>query len=437
MPRMWDEKKEQELEAALQAKDDALAEVSAKLGDAFESDSEWDAAKSEEYSRNQLHHGQLTRERKVIADDLEAMSYWKDKSKLPAVEENAELADLEAFLRGRKDGNGDSTVEGNDRSDKRKHSFSLGLISDRQRAQMLTRSDNSSGSGATEVRTQPTVIDSLAAFGNGMNLPSMIMTNDGNSMSFPVTDNSTAEGEMLADEGTTAASQDLGNISTVALTVKRFSSKQMPISNTMISDSVFDIVGYALTQSTRRLGRIISKKAVSGAGGANDIEGIVNKAKVHTLSSRTAYAFVDDSVDMITAIQRAYLQGEGGFGAGVVAGSGLTSKNGFTGFAVSYELAAALMKAKESDSGRPIWQPAVESNGWQDRLFGYPVMIVDELGVSGSHDANGNPIRAALGTQNAKHILFGNMNYFCGRLVGDMSISQFYDSGTAPGATSP
>lgn len=410
MSRIYTPEAEADLETQLQAKEEAISEVATRMSDAQASDTEWDAARQEEYNRDQLLHGQLCREHGVLSQSLENMRWFKTPDRLPSMEKNEALEELEAFLRGKTKGNHDG--------DARKHTFDISLIAEANRAQMLTRSDNASGSGATEVRTQPTVIDSLSAFGNGMKLPSMIMTADGNTMSYPVTDNSSAMGEMLADEGTVASSQDLADISSVNLTVKRFSSKQMPVSNTMIRDSVFNITGYALTQSTRRLGRIISSKAVTGAGGANDIEGIVGKAKVHTLASRTAFAFVTECIDMQQSLDRAYLQGEGGFGAGIAAGSGLTSRGGFTGWAISYEMEGLLKKATETDSGRPLWQPSV-TQGAPNMLFGYPYIVVDEM------DA---PL-----AQNRKPIMFGNFNYFCGRLVGDMSISQFYDSGTAPG----
>lgn len=408
MSRVYDAEKEAELESEIQTLETQMAEQAQILSD-FEGkdlDDAMTAARNEALAK----HSFLTNELTAKNTKLEWMHRFKPADKLPEVEPDPEMEALDALLRNQGEAN--------------RITVDIMKLSDRQRAQasvMVQRSDVSSNAdgaagGAIETRTQPTIIDSLRAYGAGLEVISLFHTPDGNEMQYPVTDNTSQEGEMLADEGTNITTQDPKAVTSVNLSTKRFSSKFIPVSNTLIQDAVFDIVGHTMMQCARRIGRSVSRKIVSGNPSSDGIDGIVNIGTEVELSSNTTLAFVDDAIKLQHSIDRAYLRGEGGMGSPLAAGSGLTNMTGFVGFICSYDMLRILRVAKDSEN-RPIWQPNTQV-GAPSMLFGHPLMVVDEMDTFAA---------------NKVPIAFGNFSYIQGRFAKDLTVTRFYDSGTAPG----
>ena len=166
-----------------------------------------------------------------------------------------------------------------------------------------------------DAHTVPTIIDSLKAYGRGLDVIALMHTPDGNEMNFPMTDNTTQEGEMLADEGTNITTEDPNAITSTMLNTKRFSSKFVPVSNTLLQDAIYDIIGHTLMQCGRRLGRGISRKVVSAVHATDGIDGITSVGTEVELSSNTTLAFVDDLIKLMHSIDRGYLSSEGGLGS--------------------------------------------------------------------------------------------------------------------------
>lgn len=405
MSRVYDAEKEAELESDIQTLEGQIAEQSKLLQDLEGKDLTDDAARAERASAVATHT-RMTNDHRVKLGELEQMRYFKPADKLPAVEKSEMLEEFEAMLRGEK---GDQAVMTVDMLE----------LSDNQRSQMLQRSDvtgNAAGAaaGATETRTQPTLIDNLAAYGEGLNVISVFQTPDGNEMQFPVTDNASQTGAMLADEGSTISTTDPNAVTSVNLSTKRFTSNFIPVSNVLIQDAVFDIVGYSMMLCARRIGRAVSDKIVNAAPDTDGIDGIMNIGTEVNLSSNTTLAFVSDIVKLEHSINRAYLKGEMGLGSSLTAGSGLTNMSGFTGFIVSYDMLRILRTAVDSEN-RPIWQPSTQA-GAPGFLFGTPVMVVDEMDAFAA---------------NKKPIAFGNFSYIQGRFAKSIRVSRFYDSATA------
>lgn len=411
MSRIYDAEKEAKLEADIQSIETDVAETSAKLQEFEGKPLEDDGMVNE---RNELlaKHSRLTNDHKVMTERLTQMRLFKPADKLPETERNEEIEALDAMIRSQEP-----------RGEKME--VSLDALVLHQESRMVGRSDistNADGAagGATETRTQATIVDVLKAYGSGLNVIPIIETADGNEMQWPVTDQTSLEGEMLGNEGTQVTKQDLKAVTDKPLAVKRFSSKMVDLSNTLIQDSVFDIVSYATMQCAQRIGRAISRKIVTATEAADGIDGFKSLAIPVSAASKTAFPVIDDSTRMIHSIDRAYLSGQSGLGSSLMAGSGLNNTGGFVGFLVSYDALRVLRTAKDGEQ-RPLWQPNVRV-GEPSMLMGHPVMVVDELDAFSSTATTGD-----------MPILFGNFTYFQGRFAKNITIERFYDSGTALG----
>ena len=404
MSRVYDADKEAELESEIQTLEDGIAEQS-KLIAGFDGMDMSEGSNATDRAAAVDKHTRMTMDHRTAMSKLEWMHRFKPADKLPEVEPNPMMVELNALLRGEK-GNGDMIVD-------------MLELSDIQRAQMLQRSDvtgNAAGAagGAIETRTQPTIIDSLRAYGAGLDVISVFHTPDGNEMQFPITDNTQQTGAMLADEGSTISTVDPNAVTSANLSTKRFTSNFIPVSNVLIQDAVYDIVGHTMMQCARRIGRAVSDKIVNGVPSSDGIDGIANIGTEITLSSNTGISLVSDIVKLEHSIDRGYLRGEMGLGSTLAAGSGLTNMSGFTGFIVSYDMLRILRTAVDSEN-RPIWQPSAQA-GAPSMLFGTPVMVVDEMDTFAA---------------NKKPIAFGNFSYIQGRFAKELKVTRFYDSATA------
>ena len=418
MSKVYDADKVAELESEIQTLDSQFSETSMKLQE-FENS---DEAMTDDRmaARNELvfKHQRLERDINVANKRLDGMRLFEPSEKRPEAEANPEIEALDAMLRSQEPNGAKMDV-------------SLDALMAHAESRMVVRSDVSTnadgaGGGATETRTQPTLVDSLKEYGAGLKVIPIIETPDGNQMNWPVTDNTSQEGEMLADEGTQITTQDPKAITSKVLATKRFSSKFVPISNTMLQDSVFDAVTYATNLCARRIGRTISGKIVKATAAADGIDGFKSLATQITASgtnAKTAWNVIDNAVQMIHKIDRAYLSSETGMGSNLSAGSGLNNMGGFVGFLVSYDALRLIRTAKDGE-GRLLWQPNTRV-GEPSMLQGYPVMVVDEMdsfAAAAGDNVTGN-----------MPILFGNFTYFQGRFAKNLTIERFYDSGTAAG----
>ena len=405
MSRVYDADKEAELESEIQSLEEQIGEQSKLLID-FEGKDLSEGSLMSDRDAALVKHTRLTNDHKVKLGQLEWMHRFKPAEKLPEVEPDPEMAELDALLRGEKGVQGEIVVD-------------MLKLSDTQRSLMLQRSDQTGASdgaaaGAIEVRTQPTIIDSLKAYGAGLNVISVFHTPDGNEMGYPVTDNTSQTGAMLADESSTISSVDPKAVTSVSLSTKRFTSNFIPVSNVLLQDAVYDIVGHTMMQCARRIGRAVSDKIVTATHSTDGIDGIKSIGTAVTLSSNTGISLVSDIVKLEHSIDRGYLRGEMGMGSSLAAGSGLTNMSGFTGFIVSYDMLRILRTAVDGEN-RPIWQPSAQL-GAPGMLFGTPVMVVDEMDSFG---AGNSPIA------------FGNFSYIQGRFAKELKVTRFYDSATA------
>jgi HK97 family phage major capsid protein len=268
------------------------------------------------------------------------------------------------------------------------------------RATMSTTTNSEGGfTVATEVATS--VLEALKAFGGMRAVAEVIQMTSGNPMSFPTSDGTSEEGEIIA-ENQTATDAD-ASFGTLGLPVYKFSSKVITVPFELLQDSNVDIEAFVRGRLTTRLGRITNKMFTIGSG-TNQPNGIVTAAPVgvtaaNSTSQVTAVTY-DSLVNLIHSVDPAYRE------------------MGNCRWMMNDASVAVIRKIKDAQS-RPIFVPGYDTvlpgaNGAApDQLLGYPITI--------------NQSVAAMAAS-AKSLLFGDFGYYKIRDVMQMDIFRFTDS---------
>lgn len=248
----------------------------------------------------------------------------------------------------------------------------------------------------TEVAS--TLIDALKAYGGMRDVADVIATETGAPMSFPTSDGTAEEGEIIA-ENITATDLD-ASFGTVSLNVFKFSSKVITVPFELLQDSAIDIEAFVNARIVTRLGRITNKMFTTGTG-TGQPNGVVTAATVgvtaaNSTSQVTAVTY-DSLVNLQHSVDPAYRE----------RGTCMWMFNDTT--------LRELRKIKDS-SGRPIFVPGYEQGapgGSPDMLLGSPIKI-------NQHVAN----MAA----SARSILYGDFKGYAIRDAMQTTMFRFTDS---------
>ncbi|WP_334472414.1 phage major capsid protein [Arsenophonus sp. PmNCSU2021_1] len=114
------------------------------------------------------------------------------------------------------------------------------------------------------------IVDSMKAYGGIASVAQIIMTSDGQAITWSTSDGTAEEGELLAEN--TAVSEGDVTFGTASLGVKKLSSKIIKVSNELLQDSGVDIEGYLAARIAQRLGRGEAKYLVQGSGAGTPLE---------------------------------------------------------------------------------------------------------------------------------------------------------------------
>lgn len=253
--------------------------------------------------------------------------------------------------------------------------------------------------------TVPTTIvaritEALKKYGGMRQVAEVIQTASGNPMSFPTSDGTSEEGELVA-ENTAASSQD-PSFGTVGLNVYKFGSKIVTVPFELLQDSVVDIEQFIAARLATRLGRTQNKLFTTGTGSGQP-NGIVTAAAsgvVAATGGATSVSY-DNLVDLQHSVDPAYRD------------------LGRTRYMFNDSTLAAIRKLKDGQN-RPIFIPGYLDNGIAggvpDTLLGKPFTINQAV-----------PDMAA----NAKSILFGDFTFYKIRDVMAITLFRFADSAYA------
>ena len=348
----------------------------------------------------------LQSDREAVRGEIARMELVK-----PEVAKAKAQSPLSRFLR--------SGVNGIARDEAEEHApvpgFAAGAVGEGFGIHAQTRSDDASGQELVQETVVPDVVERLASFGGLDRAAMAIMTGTGNELRYPQFDEATKKGRILGAQNTAVTADDMADFGVVTFQARTASSDPIVITLEMIQDSVIDIEGYAERVSMRRMGRAWADEFHGRTGDAGG-DGTGNRAvSLFTATTKGTDAGtadtigVDDLVNLVYSVNRAYRDGtemgEGGFAA----------RTGFTGFLMSDEGEKAVYALKDED-GRPLWVPSFR-DGVPDRLLRYPVMV-DTSNTDGITVTGHRPI------------YFGNFGYFAIRTVAGIEFYRFSDSRT-------
>lgn len=241
------------------------------------------------------------------------------------------------------------------------------------------------------------VIDSLKDYGAMRRNATRLVTSEGRPLSFPTSDGTTEEGELVA-ENTNSNDADI-SFGTVALNTYKFGSKVITIPIELLQDSVVDVLGLVNTRVRDRIGRIQNRLFTVGTGSGQP-NGIITASADGKIGAtgQTVTFIYDDLVDLVDSIDVAYLN----------AGSNLK-------FMLNQTTRRVARKIKDT-AGRPIWTPSYDlgmSARTPDLLLGYELELNNNMASPGA---------------NNRSIGFGDISKYVIRDAMDITLFKFEDS---------
>lgn len=399
-----------------------LSELSDKLTQSYNSDG-WDEAKQETYDRDQLRHGQLSRELLTVRDEISKLRLLKPEE----VKRQATTA-LSRFLRGGHNQLEEAEIKefGEPIDDS---FFSMGGTRNAEVfvIKSATASDADSGIEVTDIETRRDVITALKEFGGLDRMCYQFDTDVGTELRMPQHDDSSKKGVIIGSQGANIPEDGLNDFGSLSFLAKTMRSGRIRITREMIQDAIIDISGFAQAMAARRMGRgwdevftIITGSSLAANAPAN---GTLPEAVIISLERglQTGHTTAgsntitrEDLIEAIYSVARAYRNG-GETGQGGIMGP----RGGRVGWLLSDGAEKALRKLKDGD-GRPLWQPhndSIAGSGQSGMLLGYPYEVSEVL--------NGT-----LADDSEKDVIFGNFSYYGIRNVNAVEMFRFMDSRT-------
>lgn len=262
----------------------------------------------------------------------------------------------------------------------------------------MSTTTGSEGGFTVDSEVATSVLDALKAYGGMRGVSTIIQTSGVGAMSFPTSDGTSEEGEIVA-ENASATDADVG-FGTIGLPVYKFSSKVVAVPFELLQDSNVDIEAFVQQRLVTRLGRITNKLFTIGTGTAQPT-GIATAAPVGVTaangSSQVTAVTYDSLVNLQHSVDPAYRE------------------TGRAGWMFNDATLRELRKMKDSN-GRPIFVPGYEQGnpaGAPDRLLGAPITINQNM-----------PVMAA----GARSILYGDFMAYHIRDVMALEMFRFTDS---------
>lgn len=240
------------------------------------------------------------------------------------------------------------------------------------------------------------LIEALKDFGAMRRVASQISTSTGVDLSYPTSDGTSEEGEIVAQNAD--ATDDDVDFGTVGLNVFKFGSKVITVPIELLQDSNIDIQALVFKRIRERIGRIQNRMFTVGTNSGQPY-GIIPAAGVGKVGTtgQTLTIIYDDLVDLVDSLDVAYLDG----------------KN--PQFMCSQTLRRVLRKIKDT-AGRPIWTPSYDAGitaNTPDLLLGHEMVINNNVAVPAA---------------NAKSLAFGDFSNYLIRDAMDITLFKFDDS---------
>lgn len=262
----------------------------------------------------------------------------------------------------------------------------------------MSTSTDSQGGYTVQKDVATSVINKLKAFGGMRAVSTILSTDKGNDIQFPISDGTAEVGELIG-QNTTATGAD-PSFDAVVHSIYKYSSKIVAVPYELLQDSQVDVEAFIRDRLAERLGRITNTHFTTGSG-TGQPRGVVTASSLGKTGAtgQTTSIIFDDLVDLAHSIDPAY------------------RALGRCRFMMNDASLAKVRKLKD-DQKRPIFLPGYEGLGGAmgDTILGFPVTVNQDVADMAA---------------NAKSVLFGDFSYYYIRDVMDMRLFRFEDSAYA------
>jgi HK97 family phage major capsid protein len=268
------------------------------------------------------------------------------------------------------------------------------------RHRIMNVAEGSSATGGVLVPTlvMPTVLEFLKAYGGMRQVAWIFPTAGGQPFTWGTIDDTTAEGEMVA-EGVTASDDDLA-FDSVSIGAHKFSSKTIPVSMEILQDAAVDVESIVLRALATRIARGQNRKFTTGTG-TGQPQGVITAASVGYTAptGNTTSLSYDFFQELYHSVDPAY------------------RASASCAWMMNDKTWKVIKKLKDANN-RPLFLPSLESAFSGGNATGY--MIEGKPIVINQHMAD----LAA----NSKSVAFGDFSKYMIRDVMDVLILRFTDS---------
>ena len=254
----------------------------------------------------------------------------------------------------------------------------------------------SEGGFTVDSQVATSVLDPIKEYGGMRSVSTVIATSGVGAMSFPTSNGTADEGEIIA-ENQTATDADV-TFGTISLPVYKFSSKVVTVPFELLQDSNVDIEAFIRQRLVDRLGRITNKLFTIGTGSSQP-HGIMT-ASTHGIKPA-------NSTSQVTAVTYASL---------VDLQHSVDPLYRRNARWMMNDLTVRQLRKVVDGSSRPIFVPGYESGvpgGAPDTLLGQPIVVNQDVAVMAS---------------NARSIVYGDLSAYYIRDVMAMEMFRFTDS---------
>lgn len=259
----------------------------------------------------------------------------------------------------------------------------------------MSTTTGNQGGYAVQTSVASELVDLLKGYRGVRDVASYLRTENGAALSYPSSDGTSEEGEIIAENGSATGADPV--FGTVPVNTFKFGSKKIGVPIELLQDATIDIVSFINNRIRDRIGRIQNKKFSIGTG-TGEPYGITVAASVGKTGTtgQTLTVIYDDLVDLTESVDYAY-------------------DNGGLKFMLSQNVRKVVRKIKDT-AGRPIWTPSYDagvSARTPDQLLGYDVVLNNDM-----------PTPAA----SAKSIAFGDFSKYLVRDAMEVTLFRFEDS---------
>jgi len=223
------------------------------------------------------------------------------------------------------------------------------------------------------------------AYGSVRQVAKVVQTATGNSLPWPVVDDTGNVAAILAEATTIGTSVD-PTFSAITMVAYKLSSKPVFVSAEILQDSAFNLASELAELMGVRFGRGENVYFTTGSG--SQPQGLITQAGTGKTSAAATAFTGDELIDLVHSLDPSY--------------RALPS----TGFMMKDDVVAYVRKFKDAN-GQYLWQPGMQA-GVPDRIYGYPVIVNQQMtGLT-----SGVPVTAT------KHVLFGAFEKYLVRDAG-------------------